>query len=98
MRALILVAGAALSLSACGGNSSTNDANTMATDNMMMDSGNLSTDQNMMMDSNMSNMGMDSNMSGGMDANMATNATTENNMMAQDRNTNDPDTNIANGM
>lgn len=95
MRALILVAGAALSLSACGGNSSTNDANTMATDNMMMDSGNMSMDQNMMMDSN---MGMDANMSGGMDANMATNAATENNMMAQDRNTNAPDTNLANGM
>ncbi len=95
MRALILVAGAALSLTACGGNSSTNDANTMATDNMMMDSGNMSMDQNMMMDSN---MGMDANMSGGMDANMATNATTENNMMAQDRNTNAPDTNLANGM
>ncbi|MCW3797813.1 hypothetical protein OMW55_08355 [Sphingomonas sp. BN140010] len=98
MRALILVAGAALSLSACGGNSSTNDANTMATDNMMMDSGNMSMDQNMMMDSNMSNMGMDANMSGGMDGNMSTNAATESNMMAQDRNTNAPDTNIANGM
>ena len=97
MRALILVAGAALSLSACGGNSQTNEANTMATDNMMMDQ-NMMADQNMMMDSNMSNMGMDSNMSGGMDANMATNAATESNMMAQDRNTNDPDSNIANGM
>jgi len=97
MRALILVAGAALSLSACGGNSQTNDANTMAADNMMMDQ-NMSMDQNMMMDSNMSNMGMDTNMSGGMDANMATNSATESNMMAVDRNTNAPDTNIANGM
>ena len=97
MRALILVAGAALSLSACGGNSSTNDANTLATDNMMMDQ-NMTVDQNMMMDSNMSNMGMDANMTGGMDANMATNSATEANMMAQDLNTNNPDTNLANGM
>jgi len=94
MRALILVAGAALSLAACGGNSQTNEANTLATDNMMTDQ-NLAADQNMMMDSNMS---MDSNMTGGMDANMATNAATESNMMAVDRNTNAPDSNIANGM
>jgi hypothetical protein len=36
-------------------------------------------------------------MNGGMDGNMATNATTEN-MMMNDMNTNDPDTNLANGM
>jgi hypothetical protein len=96
MRSLILVAGAALSLAACGGNSETanSEANTMAADNMMMD-------QNMTMDANMTGGmagNMDANMTGGMDGNMATNMATENNMMAQDMNTNAPDTNIANGM
>ena len=90
MRALILVAGAALSLAACGGNEATEnaEANVMAADNMMMD-------QNMMVDSNMT---MDANAMGGMDGNMATNMSTENNMMAADMNTNAPDTNLANGM
>lgn len=90
MRALIFVAGAALTLAACGGRDETanSDANMMATDNMMMD-------QNMMMDANMTG---DANMMGGADGNMATNMATENNMMAVDRNTNAPDTNLANGM
>lgn len=90
MRALIFVAGAALSLAACGSNNTAEnaEANLMAEDNMMMDS-------NMTMDAN---MGMDANMTGGMDGNMATNSMTENNMMAQDMNTNAPDTNLANGM
>ena len=35
---------------------------------------------------------------GGMDGNMTTNGATEANMMAQDMNTNAPDTNLANGM
>lgn len=89
MRALILVAGAALSLAACGGNDAAEngEANVMALDNMM-------TDQNLMMDGNMT----DANAMGGMDGNMSTNMMTENNMMAVDRNTNAPDTNIANGM
>ena len=82
MRTLILAAGAALTLAACGGNNEgeANDANMMATDNMMMD-------QNAMMANDM----------GGMDANAATNATTEN-MMMNDMMTNSPDTNLANGM
>jgi hypothetical protein len=95
MRALIFVAGAALSLTACGGNSETaNSEANMASDNMMMD-------QNMSMDANMTggmSGNMDANMTGGMDGNMATNMATENNMMAQDMNTNAPDTNLANGM
>lgn len=87
MRALILAAGAALTLAACGGGETANsDANAMAVDNMSMDA-------NMTMDAN----AMDMNM-GGMDANMATNAATESNMMAADMNTNAPDTNLANGM
>lgn len=91
MRALILVAGAALSLAACGGNNeaANSDANMMATD------ANLTMDANMM-DPNM--MASDPNMMGGMDGNMSTNMATENNMMAQDMNTNAPDTNLANGM
>ena len=91
VRALILVAGAALSLAACGSNrdeAMNADANLMVADNMAT------------MDANM--MGMDSNMMagnmGGMDGNMTTNGATEANMMAQDMNTNAPDTNLANGM
>ena len=87
MRALILVAGAALSLAACGSNRDeavNADANLMAADNMAT------------MDANM--MGMDANMTGGADGNMMTNAPTEANMMATDMNTNDRDTNLANGM
>ena len=84
MRALIFVAGAALSLAACSRTSETtnSEANMMAANNMMMDQ----------------NLSMDANTTGGMDGNMATNMATENNMMAQDMNTNAPDTNIANGM
>ena len=87
MRALILVAGAALALSACGGGNeaANSEANAMAVDNLSME-GN-------MMDANMMDMNM-----GGMDANMATNGAVEANMMAQDMNTNAPDTNLANGM
>jgi len=94
MRIFILAAGAALTLSACGGGSTTenSEANMMAGDNMMV------TDPNMMGTDMNAGMGMDANMGGGMDANMATNSATESNMMAQDQNTNDPDSNLANGM
>ena len=87
VRALILVAGAALSLAACGSNRDeavNADANMMVADNMAT------------MDANM--MGMDANMTGGADGNMMTNGSTEANMMATDMNTNAPDTNLANGM
>lgn len=88
MRALILAAGAALTLAACGGGNeaANSEANAMAMDNMAMDA-------NMTMDANMMDMNM-----GGMDANMSTNGAMEANMMAQDMNTNAPDTNLANGM
>jgi hypothetical protein len=90
MRALILAAGAALTLAACGGGETANsDANAMATDNLSMDA-NMTMDANAM-DANAMNMG-------GMDANMATNMSAEGNMMANDMNTNAPDTNLANGM
>ena len=92
---MILLASAALALSACGGGGSEgNDANALGADNMMLDQ-NMMMDGNMMMDPNMSANGM-TGMTG-MDANGAMDANTQN-MMAQDATTNDPDTNLANGL
>ena len=93
----ILLAVTGLALSACGGGGEREggDANAMATDNMAMD-------QNMMMDANMmdANMTMDANMSGNAMGNMGGNAADANTqqMMKKDATTNDPDTNLANGM
>ncbi|HEX9954754.1 MAG TPA: hypothetical protein VGB48_06005 [Allosphingosinicella sp.] len=95
MRMMIL-AGAVLALSACGGGE-TEANNTMAADNMMA--------VDPMMDPNMSMNGMDANMSGNM-AGSAGGAMTGNgamdagtaNAMAVDANTNSPDTNLANGL
>jgi hypothetical protein len=86
MRILLLAAGAALALSACGGGEQTeaNSADAMTTDANMMAA------DNMMMDQNMA-------MNGTMDANMTTDPATQN-MMMEDMNTNAPDTNLANGM
>lgn len=85
MRVLILAAGAALTLSACGGDrSETNTADMMANDANMMAA------DNMMMDQNMTINGTT------MDGNMADPATQ--NMIMQDMNTNEPDTNLANGI
>ena len=87
MRALILAAGAALALSACGGNDA-NEAdanNTLAVENLEVD--------NVVLNDPMAN-GMDANSMGtmnGVDANTA-------NAMEQDLTTNSPDTNLANGM
>ena len=79
MRALILAAGAALTLSACGGNADHEDANVIDANAIIVDnSADASMDMNAMMDAN-----------GGMDMNSAE---------ATDLNTNDPDTNLANGM
>lgn len=88
---MIALAAVALALSACGGESgtSTEGANALTTDNLMMD-------ENPMMDSNASMNGMGG--TGGMDANASTNAATENMMMQKDAVTNDPDTNLANGL
>ena len=82
MRAFILVAGAALTLSACGGGA---DEAAVNNDAMMAD--------NMAMDANMM-----ANDMGGLDANAATNGEAEANMMANDMASNDADTNLANGM
>jgi hypothetical protein len=84
MRLYILAAGAALALTACGGTN--NAADNAAMNDPAMNS--MAVDNSMM---------ADPAMNGGMDGNMATNATTEN-MMMNDMNTNDPDTNLANGM
>ena len=81
MRTLLLVGCAALALSACGDNDSS-EANNVAADNMMMD-------QN----AALGDPTMDPNMTGNMPVDSATQ-----NMMMNDMNTNDPDTNLANGM
>lgn len=83
MRALILVAGAALALSACGGgNNEANEVNTLTVDNLIVDNG--------MAPGDMANMDtMDPNMA--MESNAA-------NLVEQDLNTNSPDTNLANGL
>lgn len=82
MRALFLVAGAALALSACGGGNEANEVDTLAVDNLVVDSNAMTSD--------MANMDtMDANLM--MDSNTA-------NLIEQDLNTNSPDTNLANGL
>ena len=87
MRALILVAGAALAVAACSSNDSAN--NTKNVDENLMTTDMNATDMN----------AMDMN---AMDANMTMNAadgmnSTEN-AMVNDMTTNSPDANLANGM
>lgn len=83
MRALILVAGAALTLAACGG-----DADDAAEANMAvesLDANNVIVDDPAMMNGTaMEGTAMDAN--------------SEANMIAEDLTTNTPDTNLANGM
>lgn len=84
----IAVAAVALALSACGGSGSgtaANDANAVTTDNMMLD-------ENLLLESNLSTNG-----AAGLDANGSVNAATAN-LMEKDAVTNDPDTNLANGL
>lgn len=87
MRLYLLGLGAALALAACSSNKGNQQANADLN----------ATDPNaanmMMTDEN----GALANGAGGMDMNAATNAATEN-QMAKDLNTNDKDTNLANGM
>jgi hypothetical protein len=93
---VILLAGLALATAACGGGETeATDANTMATDNMMMDP-NMMMDTNVMMDANGAMTGGAMNGAGTM-GNGAMDANTQN-MMMKDATTNDPDTNLANGM
>jgi hypothetical protein len=84
----IAVAAVALALSACGGSGSepaANEVNALTPDNMMMD-------ENLLLES--SNL---TNGAAGMDANGSVNAATAN-LMEKDAVTNDPDTNLANGI
>ncbi len=92
-----MIAGAALLVSACGGETANN---TMTTNTMGADTYN---SMGTMGDSNMMGGTMDSNMSGNMmggsmGGNMMGSNSMMNNMMMQDMNTNAPDTNLANGM
>lgn len=87
---MILLAGAVLALSACGGGNDSNEANALAPDNMMMD-GNMALDQNMMVDQNGAMNGSAAAGNGAVDA-------ATQNMMQKDANTNDRDTNLANGI
>jgi len=83
---MIALAGLALALSACGGgDTKADEANAVLADNVL-------TDDNMMFDPNSSMTG-----AGGLDGNASTNAATEN-LMQKDATTNDPDTNLANGL
>ena len=85
MRSMILIAGAALSLAACGGGGESDEANTLSADNMLVNDGAM----------------MDPTMNGDMNAMTVGNETMDantQNAVEQDLNTNDPDTNLANGM
>ena len=84
----IALAGVALALSACGSGgdeTAANDSNAILADNLLMD-------DNLMLDPNLSINGAT-----GLDADASANASTVN-MMAKDAATNDPDTNLANGL
>lgn len=82
MRSIIIVAGAALALSACTSGEEA-DSNEMAVENLTVD--------NLVIN----DMGMDANMA--LDGNMAMDPATENAVM-NDLTSNDVDTNLANGM
>ena len=84
MRSIIVVAGAMLALSACGSNNE--EANTLAVNNLVVEDLSNGSDT-MMMNGDMNAMDMNS-------MNSAETA----NALATDMNTNDPDTNLANGM
>ena len=83
---VILLAGLALAVSACGGgnDSTANEANALIEDNLMLDS------NAMMIDPAMNGMT-------NMDANLAGDMNTQN-LMIQDAMSNDADTNLANGL
>lgn len=85
MRAFLLVAGAALTLSACGGGGES-EANELAVENLTV--------ENLVVNDPAA---MDANMSANLDANVTMNSDTAN-AVANDLTTNTPDANLANGM
>ena len=85
MRAMILAAGAVLALSACGSNDEANQTDLSGNNLVVEDLSNGS--DTMMMNGDMNAMDMN-----------AMNGADTANAMATDMNTNDPDTNLANGM
>jgi hypothetical protein len=87
---MIITIGAVLALAACNSNSGQNNADMNAADLNATDPN----AANMMMSDDNAAM---ANGAGGADMNTATDAATEN-AMAKDLNTNDKDTNLANGM
>ena len=84
MRSIILLAGSMLALSACGSNNE--EANTLAVNNLVVEDLSNGSDT-MTMNGDMNAMDMN-----------AMNGSDTANAMATDMNTNDPDTNLANGM
>jgi protein involved in sex pheromone biosynthesis len=84
---MIALAALALALSACGSNndSTANEANALTADNLLMD-------ENLLLDSNVS-----TNTAPAVDLNETANASTAE-LKAKDATTNDPDTNLANGL
>jgi hypothetical protein len=95
---MTMLAGAALALalSACGGGggSEANDANAIGAGNAMIDP---MMDPNLMMDQNAMNAMGNTGAGGAGSAGGAADANTQN-MMQRDATTNDPDTNLANGL
>jgi len=89
MRAFFVI-GATLALCACGGADGTADDANMAADNMMIDQ-NMATDPMMNADANMAMDPMMNGTTNGVDP-------ATQNLIEQDLNTNDPDTNLANGL
>jgi hypothetical protein len=87
MRTLLIAAGAALTLAACGGGEDTKTTTVEATSS----DANAMAAENMMVDTNASVNGAT------MNGNMAVDPTTQN-LIEQDMNTNAPDTNLANGL
>ena len=86
MRTIILLAGSVLALSACGSNNEANQTD-LAVNNLVVEDLSNGTDTMMMNGGDMN----------GMDMNSMNSAETAN-AVATDMNTNDPDTNLANGM
>ena len=86
MRAMILAAGAVLALSACGSNNEANQTD-LSVNNLVVEDLSNGSDTMMMNGDDMNAMDMNS-MNGAETANA----------VATDMNTNDPDTNLANGM